>query len=76
MTPQKIVDKPSTLEAVRETGWWIAQLGPAFLVLLAGWHAYHAAPDGMFNVYHAFMAIFWALLAIFFLIALPEDEQR
>jgi hypothetical protein len=74
MTTPKI-DKPSTFEIVRETAWWVAQLGPVFLVLLAGWHAYHAAPDGMFNVYHAFIAVFLMLGAIFFLIALPEEED-
>jgi hypothetical protein len=75
MTTQKI-DKPSALEIVRETGWWVAQLGPVFLVLLAGWHAYHAVPDGVLHVRSAFLAVFLMLGAIFFLIALPEDEQR
>jgi hypothetical protein len=75
MTTQKIADKPSTLEVVREVGWWIAQLGPVFLVLLAGWHAYQAAPNGVFDVYQAFLAAFLMLGAIFFLIALPEEED-
>jgi hypothetical protein len=45
-------------------------------VLLAGWHAYHAVPDGVLHVRSAFLAVFLMLGAIFFLIALPEEKDR